>query len=140
MMKVKTKEATGVLSELLANIDENELAKTRKRMMLAAKIEEAMKRCGYNQTQFAHLMKKSPTVISEWLSGERNFTTDTLMDIEDALGIRILDTSIMTAVNAGMEISLRTSAHAGKAEAMSLSGTWNVRDSYRESECQANCA
>ena len=41
-MKVKEKEATGVLGELLANIDEKELAKTRKRMMLAAKIEEAM--------------------------------------------------------------------------------------------------
>jgi len=139
-MKVKVKEATGVLADLLANIDEKELAKTRKRMMLAAKIEEAMKRCGYNQTQFAHLMKKSTTVISEWLSGERNFTTDTLMDIEDALGVRLLDTSIMIAVNAGTEISLRVSANAGKSETMSLRGTWDVRDSYRESESQVNCA
>ncbi len=139
-MKVKVKEATGVLADLLANIDEKELTKTRKRMMLAAKIEEAMKRCGYNQTQFAHLMKKSTTVISEWLSGERNFTTDTLMDIEDALGVRLLDTSIMIAVNAGTEISLRVSANAGKSETMSLRGTWDVRDSYRESESQVNCA
>ena len=139
-MKVKVKEATGVLADLLANIDEKELTKTRKRMMLAAKIEEAMKRCGYNQTQFAHLMKKSTTVISEWLSGERNFTTDTLMDIEDALGVRLLDTSIMIAVNAGTEISLRVSANAGKSETMSLRGTWDVRDSYRESESQENCA
>ena len=139
-MKVKAKEATGVLADLLANINENELAKTRKRMMLAAKIEEAMKRCGYNQTQFAHLMKKSTTVISEWLSGDRNFTTDTLMDIEDALGIRLLDTSIMTAINAGTEISLRISTNAGKSETMSLHGTWGIRDNCRESECQANCA
>ena len=139
-MKVKVKEATGVLADLLANIDEKELTKTRKRMMLAAKIEEAMKRCGYNQTQFAHLMKKSTTVISEWLSGERNFTTDTLMDIEDALGVRLLDTSIMIVVNAGTEISLRVSANAGKSETMSLRGTWDVRDSYRESESQVNCA
>ena len=139
-MKVKVKEATGVLADLLANIDEKELAKTRKRMMLAAKIEEAMKRCGYNQTQFARLMKKSTTVISEWLSGDRNFTTDTLMDIEDALGIRLLDTSIMTAVNAGTEISLRISANAGNSETMSLSGTWGICDNYRELECRANCA
>jgi transcriptional regulator with XRE-family HTH domain len=139
-MKVKVKEATGVLADLLANINEKELAKTRKRMMLAAKIEEAMKRCGYNQTQFAHLMKKSTTVISEWLSGDRNFTTDTLMDIEDALGIRLLDTSIMTAVNAGTEISLRISANAEKSETMSLRGTWGARDNYRELEYQVNCA
>lgn len=139
-MKVKVKEATGVLGRLLANIDEKELAKTRKRMMLAAKIEEAMKRCGYNQTQFAHLMKKSPTVISEWLSGGRNFTTDTLIDIEDALGIRLLDTSIMTAVNAGTEISQRASANSGKSETMSLRGTWNIRGNYKEPDCHAKCA
>ena len=139
-MKVKVKEATGVLADLLANINEKELAKTRKRMMLAAKIEEAMKRCGYNQTQFARHMKKSTTVISEWLSGDRNFTTDTLLDIEDALGIRLLDTSIMTAINAGTEILLRIPANASKPETMSLRGTWGICDNYRESESQAKCA
>lgn len=97
-MKVKEKEPTGVLRELLADINEKELAKTRKRMMLASKIEDAMRRRGYNQTQFAHLMKRSPTVISEWLSGDRNFTADTLIEIEEALGIRLLDISIMTAI------------------------------------------
>lgn len=139
-MKVKTKEATGVLGELLANINEKELAKTRKRMMLAAKIEEAMKRCGYNQTQFAHLMKKSTTVISEWLSGGRNFTTDTLIEIEDALGIRLLDITIMTAVKAGTEISQKSSVNFGRGATMSLQGTWNIRESYGETECHTSCA
>lgn len=139
-MKVKAKEATGVLGELLADIDEKELAKTRKRMMLAAKIEVAMKRCGYNQTQFAHLMKKSTTVISEWLSGDRNFTTDTLIDIEDALGIRLLDTSIMTAISAGTEISQKSSANSGRAATMNLQGTWNIRGSHNKQECHTSCA
>lgn len=139
-MKVKAKEATGVLGQLLANIDEKELAKIRKRMMLAAKIEEAMKRCGYNQTQFAHLMKKSPTVISEWLSGDRNFTTDTLIDIENALGIRLLDISIMIAVNAGTEISQKISANAGKATTMSLHKTWDIHNNHVEPECTVNYA
>ncbi len=139
-MKVKVKEATGVLGELLANINEKELAKIRKRMMLAAKIEEAMKRCGYNQTQFAHLMKKSPTVISEWLSGDRNFTTDTLVDIEDALGIRILDVSLMTVINAGTEISQKVSANSQKVSTVSLSGTWNTRTNNGGSKYNVNCA
>lgn len=139
-MKVKEKEATGVLGELLANIDEKELTKTRKRMMLAAKIEEAMRRCGYNQTQFARLMKKSTTVISEWLSGGRNFTADTLIEIEEALGIRLLDISIMTAVSAGTEISQKSSANFSKATTMSLHGTWNISGSHRESDCHTNCA
>lgn len=43
-MRVTTKKATGVLARLLANIDEKEMARTRKRMMIAAKIEDAMKR------------------------------------------------------------------------------------------------
>jgi len=139
-MKVKEKEATGVLGELLANIDEKELAKTRKRMMLAAKIEEAMRRCGYNQTQFARLMKKSTTVISEWLSGDRNFTADTLIEIEEALGIRLLDISIMTAVIAGTEISQKSSANSVGAATMSLQGTWNISENHRESEYYTNCA
>ncbi len=139
-MKVKEKKATGVLAKLLANIDEKELAKTRKRMMLAAKIEEAMKRCGYNQTQFAHRMKKSPTVISEWLSGDRNFTTDTLIDIEDALGIRLLDISIMTAINAGTEITQKIHPNTGKMATMSSHATWSICDNYGKPKCNANCA
>lgn len=139
-MRAKTKEATGVLGELLANMDEKELAKTRKRMMLAAKIEEAMKKRGYNQTQFARLMQKSTTVISEWLSGSRNFTTDTLADIEEALGIRLLDVSVMTAVTAGTEISQKPSGNSWKAATMSLHGTWNICDSFSEPEYHAECA
>lgn len=139
-MKVKVKEATGVLRELLANIDEKELAKTRKRMMLAAKIEEAMKRCQYNQTQFAHLMKKSPTVISEWLSGDRNFTTDTLVDIEFALGIRLLDVSIMTIVNAGTEISQKASVKREKATIMGVVETWSVPTNNNELKYHVICA
>ena len=85
-------------------------------------------------------MKKSTTVISEWLSGDRNFTADTLMEIEEALGIRLLDISIMTAVSAGTEISQKSSANWGGAEAMSLQGTWTIPESHREPEYYTNCA
>ena len=118
-MKIRVKEATGVLAELLANIDERELAKARKRMMLSVKIEKAMKKCGYNQEQFARLMKKSPTVISEWLSGDRNFTIDTLVEIEEALGIRLIDDSVMTVVSANTEM---VSHNSKKKSKMSYSG------------------
>lgn len=39
-MKVKEKKATGVLGELLANIDEKELADTSKEMIRIAEKEE----------------------------------------------------------------------------------------------------
>lgn len=136
-MKVKVEKATGVLEELLANIDEKELAKIRKRMMLAAKIEEAMKRCGYNKTQFAHLMKKSPTVISEWLSGDRNFTTDTLTDIEEALGVRLIDTTLMTVINTGAGISQRASKNTAT---ISLNREWNPYVNHDGGNGVYNCA
>ena len=137
-MKPRMRKPTGVLAELLADIDHRELAKTRKRMMLAAKIDEAMRKCGYNQTQFARLMGKSPAVISEWLSGDRNFTTDTLASIEDALGIRLLDVSLMTAIKANTEIYQKV--HAGHTSEMSLNGAWQIGIIYGSSDYNVNCA
>ncbi|WP_081618586.1 helix-turn-helix domain-containing protein [Segatella paludivivens] len=38
------------------------------------------------------MMGKNATVVSEWLSGDRNFTIDTLTDISVELGISLIDT------------------------------------------------
>lgn len=107
-MKVSKHTASGVLGELLANINPKELARTRKRMMLAVKIEEAMKKRGLNQKQLALRMGKSEAVISEWLSGDRNFTVDTLTDIEEILEIQLLNVTVMTRVKSGTESVIRT--------------------------------
>lgn len=90
-MEVKSKRAEGVLKEILDKIDEVELTRTRKRMMLTVKISEAMIKCGYTKEQFAHLMNKDVSIISDWLSGDENFTINTLMDIENILGIKLLN-------------------------------------------------
>lgn len=139
-MKVSTKKPVGVLAELLADIDEKELARTRKRMMLAAKIGEAMKRCGLNQKQFAKLMGKSPTVISEWLSGDRNFTADTLTDIEEALGVQLLNVSIMTVVSAGAITSYKLQAKNEAESMVNPSGTWSIASKVVENELQRKFA
>jgi transcriptional regulator with XRE-family HTH domain len=122
-MKVITGKSSKVIADILAQIDEKELARTRRRMMLAAKIEEAMKRKGYNQRRFAKMMEKSPTVISEWLSGDRNFTIDTLTDIEEVLGVHLLDVTIMTTVNANTE-SVLTMQRKAKKIAMRPQSSW----------------
>lgn len=122
-MKVITGKSSKVIADILAQIDEKELARTRRRMMLAAKIEEAMKRKGYNQRRFAKMMEKSPTVISEWLSGDRNFTIDTLTDIEEVLGVHLLDVTIMTTVNANTE-SVLTMQRKAKKTAMRPQSSW----------------
>ena len=42
-MKVTKKQATGVLGTLLANIDEKQQARTRTKMIVAARIEDAVR-------------------------------------------------------------------------------------------------
>jgi len=89
---MKTKSASGVLGRMLANMDKLSLAKTRNRMMVAAKIADTIHSCNMNQKQFAQKMGKTESEVSEWLSGDRNFTLDTLTEIEYALNVSLLDT------------------------------------------------
>lgn len=91
---MKIRNASGVLGRMLANMDELSLAKTRNRMMVAAKIADAMRCSGMNQKQLALKMGKTESEVSEWLSGDRNFTLDTLTEIEHTLNVSLLDTDI----------------------------------------------
>lgn len=89
---MKIRNASGVLGRMLANMDELSLAKTRNRMMVAAKIADAMNDSGMNRKQLAQKMGKTESEISEWLSGDRNITLDTLTEIEYMLNVSLLDT------------------------------------------------
>ncbi len=125
-MKITKGKPSGVLAELLANIDYQEVRHTRKRMLLAIKIEAAMKRTGYSQKEFAKKMGRSATVISEWLSGDRNFTIDTLVDIEEVLGVSLINTSTMTTVPSTISNSLKVSSKS-RVVTISGSGTWALK-------------
>ncbi len=94
-MKVIKRKATGVLADMIANINFTSYAKTRNKMLLAKKIADAMRSKDLSQKQMATKMDKVESEISEWLSGDRNFTVDTLTEIEGFLGIRLLDTRQM---------------------------------------------
>ena len=65
-------------------------ARTETRMLLAARIEDALKAKAISKKQFADLMGRQPSVITKWLSGGHNFTVDTLTDIQRVLGIKLL--------------------------------------------------
>ena len=94
---IKSKKANGVLGQLLAKIDRTELEKTSNRMLVAAKIGNALQQKKITQKKFAKIMSRSESEISEWLSGDRNFTIDTLTEISMALNISLLDTSLSSA-------------------------------------------
>ena len=95
MKTVNKKNATGVLGRMITEVDPVKLAKTRNRMVVAAKIADAMKAKNLNQKQFAKLMGRTESEISDWLSGNRNFTIDTLFDIGQALGVTFLSETLM---------------------------------------------
>lgn len=78
---------SAILEEFLSSGTPEELARTENRMMLAAKIQDAMIVSGIGKKQFADLLGKRPSVITKWLSGSHNFTVDTLTDIQRVLGV-----------------------------------------------------
>lgn len=91
-MKATKRKATGMLAEMIAGVDRMNLVKTRNKMLLAAKIADAIKSKGLSQKTVAMQMGKTDSEISEWVSGDRNFTVDTLAEIEEYLGIHLIDT------------------------------------------------
>ncbi len=81
-----------LIDEFLQEIAPVELERTRKRMLLAIRIDEGIKAKGWKKKDFSSAMKKSPSEITKWLSGTHNFTADTLFDIERVLDINLFQT------------------------------------------------
>lgn len=81
---------SAVLEEFLSLSNPEELARTENRMVLAAKIGDALTAKGIGKKQFAEMVGQNPSVITKWLSGGHNFTVDTLTDIQRVLGVRLL--------------------------------------------------
>lgn len=79
-----------LIKELLDEITPEQFAHTEKRMLLAARLDEAIKAKGWRKNEFATAVGKKPSVISKWLSGTHNFTADTLFDIERILNINLI--------------------------------------------------
>lgn len=81
-----------ILDNLLDEISPAEMRKTEKRMQLAAKIADALEDKGWSKGEFAAKMgKRQQSVVTKWLSGTHNFNIDTLMDMEEVLGISLLN-------------------------------------------------
>ena len=83
-------EKKGTLANLLSNMDDLSLAKTRNRLMLAAKISDAIRNSGKIPKEFAMMIGKNEMQLAELLSGDVNLTVDELTEIEHVLKIRLL--------------------------------------------------
>lgn len=78
------------IEEFLKEITPDEIRNTRKRMLLAARIDDAIKLKGWKRKDLAKALGKNSSEITKWLSGTHNFTTDTLFDLENILEIQLL--------------------------------------------------
>jgi ribosome-binding protein aMBF1 (putative translation factor) len=90
MNKKANQHNSDILSEIFAEITPKEQKRTDTRMLLAAKIKDGMNAKGWRNKQLAEALEQNPSVITKWLSGTHNFTSDTLSDIEDVLGVKLL--------------------------------------------------
>lgn len=91
MNKKAENYASPAIDELMAETDEKEYIRTGKRMMIAARIDEAKKAKGWKNKDLAKALGKKPSEISKFLSGTHNFTIDTLSDLEEVLGIQLIN-------------------------------------------------
>lgn len=83
---------SNLIDELLDSISPLEAIKIEKKMLIAAKIDDALRAKGWkNKDLLTALGKSNPSVITKWLSGTHNFTMDTLVELEYALEINLLD-------------------------------------------------
>jgi ribosome-binding protein aMBF1 (putative translation factor) len=80
-----------VLASFITNRNPAEFDKTKRNMILAVRIDEALKSKGWSKKQLADAMHKNPSEVTKWLSGTHNFTLETLYLIESYLGVTLFE-------------------------------------------------
>lgn len=135
-MNAKRRRASAVLTDVIASITEEDRRRVRDRMLLAGKIADAMEGRKLTQKKFAELMGKSASEISEWLSGNRNFTVDTLSDISACLGVQLLPDSEIRTKRARLQSECKVTktrspyryCMSGSSTSRYICGEWTSTD------------
>jgi ribosome-binding protein aMBF1 (putative translation factor) len=110
MMKNTKKEiySSKIIENLFNSISPEESEKIEKRMLLASKIDDGIKAKGWKKKDLlTALGKQNPSIITKWLSGIHNFTTDTLIDLERVLDIELLNLDKRQETQVGMQFHIK---------------------------------
>lgn len=70
-----------------------------RRRITAEQIKNAMAKAGMTRSQLAAALGKKPSVITQWLSGNHNFTLDSLAEISSVLGQQITGVDVPLKTN-----------------------------------------
>lgn len=80
------------IDDILGLISHEEQEKIDMKMRLAAKISDGIKAKGIKKGELAKLLQqKNQSVVTKWLSGTHNFTSDTLFDLQRVLEIELIN-------------------------------------------------
>lgn len=88
---MKTTKGNVFFDNLADSLDAAEYARVKSRMCVAVKIADALKQKGMTQRELARLTGKKPSEISRMLTGTMNLTHDTMFDLQQALGIELIN-------------------------------------------------
>jgi ribosome-binding protein aMBF1 (putative translation factor) len=86
-MSSPRKRNSKLVADLQRERDPGNSDRIRTNMIIAARIAIALREKGWNKMKLAAELKKSPSLVTRWLSGTHNFAVDTLREIQQALGI-----------------------------------------------------
>jgi ribosome-binding protein aMBF1 (putative translation factor) len=90
-MSSMRKHTSKIRQQLDSSGDKVRKARLPKKMRIAFKIADAIDALDWGNKDLAEKLGKYQSEISRWLKGDHNFTIDTLSDIEEILGIQLLD-------------------------------------------------
>lgn len=80
------------IDDIFGLISNEEQEKIDMKMRLAAKISDGIQAKGIKKGELARLLhQKNQSVVTKWLSGTHNFTSDTLFDLQKVLGIDLIN-------------------------------------------------
>jgi transcriptional regulator with XRE-family HTH domain len=88
MNKTK-KHRSQSLSERIRRINPVKRQQVRTRMQIAVNLDEALKAKGWKRTQLADALGVDNSLITKWLSGTHNSTTDTLVQLSMVLEVKL---------------------------------------------------
>lgn len=74
-----------------------ELPEYKKR--IAGRIENRLKELGISRKRFSEMMDVQPSRVTQWLSGNHNFTMCTMHDIEWVLEFNLFNYESLTQTN-----------------------------------------
>lgn len=107
---MKTTKGNVFFDNLADSLDAAEYARVKSRLCVAVKIADALKQKGMTQRELARLMGKKPSEISRMLTGTMNLTHDTMFDLQQALGIELINVAssgIREVPNINMSVVLK---------------------------------